>query len=182
MAINHHQDQHALKWKASRLRDWNKVEGETLEDAYILAWNEKLLDYEIETMRCEIAVQRCTFTLKWKASRLRDWNVGLYSLGKGGLEILKWKASRLRDWNIESDGDQVVFVGTWNEKLLDYEIETQPLRKFLCESSDLKWKASRLRDWNRWEISKVKRFHGLKWKASRLRDWNLIAFVPHQHR
>ena len=159
-----------LKWKASRLRDWNiyltsaccrtrfpwnekhlDYEIETLVICNIglirfkpemksisitrlkhpvttpliplrWAWNEKHLDYEIETRILRYMHELCR-NLKWKASRLRDWNITDTLVGLRQLPHLKWKASRLRDWN------------AWRERSLKYALH-------------LKWKASRLRDWN----------------------------------
>ena len=63
-----------------------------------LTWNQKYLDYEIET--------------KWLA-RLRMWS-----------SSLKSEVSRLRDWNRKWLVSDRVLIRTWNQKYLDYEIET----------------------------------------------------------
>ena len=89
-----------------------------------LTWNEKNLDYEIETM--------LLFPNRWR------WEIRL-----------KWKEPRLRDWNKIGWPLKGVFL-SWNEKNLDYEIETLSLFGFLMFSwRVLKWKEPRLRDWNR---------------------------------
>ena len=67
----------------------------------ISAWNEKHLDYEIET-RVDKTNNNRLCDLKWKASRLRDWNPSVFIITN---------ESKRRLW-------------TWNEKHLDYEIET----------------------------------------------------------
>ena len=93
-----------------------------------LTWNQKHLDYEIETgwhrrhPRCGIR-----WSLKSKASRLRDWNVTAGNTG-GESSRLKSKASRLRDWN-KLVGRTKIFsqLQTWNQKHFDYEIETRTL-------------------------------------------------------
>ena len=87
-----------LKWKASRLRDWNAATGWHRQWGLRLTWNEKHLDYEIETLNPS---------------------------GPGAVrKPLKWKASRLRDWNLFTEQRCAESAETWNEKHLDYEIET----------------------------------------------------------
>ena len=112
--------------------------------------------------------------------------------------FLKSKEPRLRDWNMADDMGIDFWGFTWNQKNLDYEIETGPaLRHLLCWGL-LKSKEPRLRDWNfnkvegkrAWDRLEIKRtsitrlklrklviyvFHlfTLKSKEPRLRDWNI---------
>ena len=65
----------------------------------MLNWNEKHLNYEIET-RIEEGIASDPAKLKWKASQL-------------------W------DWNIHDDIVAVQYQFNWNEKHLNYEIETK---------------------------------------------------------
>ena len=62
-------------------------------------WNQKNLDYEIETGHgmCIAAIAFC----------------------------LKSKEPRLRDWNMDSSTPVQTVTQTWNQKNLDYEIETR---------------------------------------------------------
>ena len=62
---------------------------------------------------------------------------------------------------------------TWKEKILDYEIETNPNRHIPTVALNLKRKDSRLRDWNQTPVApRAWWTRHLKRKDSRLRDWN----------
>ena len=124
-----------LKWKASRLRDWNRNDNRTVSCCRKFrssAWNEKHLDYEIETNATGFTPSKETeteVTLKWKASRLRDWNFDVLH-PHGGLSYsdIPWNEKHL-DYEIETLRLKSVCTSkpaevTWNEKHLDYEIET----------------------------------------------------------
>ena len=113
-----------LKWKASQLWDWNVVASPTkprcvviemksisimrlkhvwvqsLQDVVVLHWNEKHLNYEIETI-----------TVEWKHvlfSKIEMKSISIMRLKRivrglcrvYGPLILKWKASQLWDWNL----------------------------------------------------------------------------------
>ena len=164
-----------LKSKVSRLRDWN--------------WKCKLNSI-------------VSLSLKSKVSRLRDWNnvsgVGAKSLRK--LEIKSISITRLKHRDTERCGFSRLYW-TWNQKYLDYEIETIAQGRDRRERPDLKSKVSRLRDWNckrilcqiekrrRLEIKSISitrlkrqsasaRIYSpwrLKSKVSRLRDWNMMV-------
>ena len=118
-------------------------------------------------------------SLKWKASRLRDWN--LWSTFRNSMYVrdLKWKASRLRDWNYLK-AQLTCNLRPFPEMK---SISITRLKHHIYDAGtphgfhSLKWKASRLRDWN--NMSACSRASwmrlnssNLKWKASRLRDWN----------
>ena len=139
--------------------------------------------------------------LKSKASRLRDWNLAITEISRNildALEIksisitrlklssattlsrirattLKSKASRLRDWN-QLQLSLRLRDRTWNQKHLDYEIETNLRRFDEFTPKNLKSKASRLRDWNEFinKRQETEPESDLKSKASRLRDWNIL--------
>ena len=163
-----------LKWKVSRLRDWNDRGKGFYKPRYHR-------------------------TLKWKVSRLRDWNI-LSWCGLSPISIhLKWKVSRLRDWNFRQrlhehpirkpwnekhlDYEIETMLATasssglsltWNEKYLDYEIETILVHMNACSTiTTLKWKVSRLRDWNRDYLKAVAM--DVWWLAWFFR-WNLLLF------
>ena len=114
----------------------------------LLTWNQKNLDYEIETAMHE-PVQNPTDSLKSKEPRLRDWNetdklthrydisleikrtsitrLKLIASTVGSIHRppLKSKEPRLRDWNISPPAaPPEPRVDAWNQKNLDYEIET----------------------------------------------------------
>ena len=159
-----------LKSKEPRLRDWNECYDRTVPTSEI-AWNQKNLDYEIETngspqcpshqgfpwnqknldyeiettMLSNVAkygfaleIKRTSITrlkqvyvavrnrgagLKSKEPRLRDWNC-LGSSGAPNACLLKSKEPRLRDWNITKTIIGCTRIISWNQKNLDYEIET----------------------------------------------------------
>ena len=187
-----------LKSKAPRLRDWNSkvmmvcrcpsswtwnqkhldYEIETVRSPYRMAirlttWNQKYLDYEIET-RVKLGAEYHRTNLKSKESRLRDWNVSVERTVGENLWRLKSKESRLRDWNKMRVGGQTVMQLAWNQKNLDYEIETEGWHALTCQTRILKSKESRLRDWNgKTMIALCAIGYYLKSKAPRLRDWNL---------
>ena len=137
----------ALKRQVPRLRDWNIYDSEisvifaitwndkyldyeiettttTLRDTYATAWNDKYLDYEIETALSWIQTMLGCLSLKRQVPRLRDWNQGCLSA------LDRW-------------------VCPWNDKYLDYEIETNtPAFCAICAYISLKRQVPRLRDWN----------------------------------
>ena len=163
------------------------------------SWNQKFLDYEIETWQRSGATHISCQPLESKVSRLRDWNVkppswvrmnarvvGIKSFSITRLKLCLYHAHHL--WN----------PTRWNQKFLDYEIETSKgsvgeTNLFMLES-----KVSRLRDWNdnqtefylnsayvgikSFSITRLKRVDVNLWrvcpwvwlesKVSRLRDWN----------
>ena len=64
-----------------------------------LTWNQKKLDYEIETPK--------------ELRGMVHWS-----------RTLKPKETRLRDWNLVYSGSSKLAYFPWNQKKLDYEIET----------------------------------------------------------
>ena len=62
-------------WNEKHL-DYEIETSETLKPFIIKSetWNEKHLDYEIETLARGV-IYKEVIVLKWKASRLRDWNI-----------------------------------------------------------------------------------------------------------
>ena len=135
-----------LKPKEPRLRDWNSNR-KPYQPTLRTAWNQKNLDYEIETKQAFLQSE-CVYHLKPKEPRLRDWNNTVWS----------------RTIRIEF---------SWNQKNLDYEIETPPQARARYRRGDLKPKEPRLRDWNPPAPYKsVSDPQGLKPKEPRLRDWN----------
>ena len=96
-----------------------------LRRIFYLTWNQKYLDYEIETYAVNDAILDDLGILKSKVSRLRDWNDQVGALDANDAAInLKSKVSRLRDWNVASAIVVSISMATWNQKYLDYEIET----------------------------------------------------------
>ena len=90
-----------------------------------ITWNDKNLDYEIETQRKRVSVGGYPFleTTRTSITRLKhEKSVGILA---SLLSHLKRQEPRLRDWNafVSSDLYGVVPVA-WNDKNLDYEIET----------------------------------------------------------
>ena len=137
--------------------------------------------------------------LKPKEPRLRDWNPKIVPFSPIAYTHLKPKEPRLRDWN-HSFTERLINenVKSWNQKNLDYEIETDSVSPSCISLTFLKPKEPRLRDWNRaaarassGETSKLETkgtsitrlklkdngsdavlFAPLKPKEPRLRDWN----------
>ena len=159
-----------LKSKEPRLRDWNLCTSGHLWVSR-LSWNQKNLDYEIETC-CGICKATSVAGLKSKEPRLRDWNLCMLWLGQGLycleikrtsitrlklgeyayrilqfylLEIKRTSITRLKLFTLQPSQRLLA----WNQKNLDYEIETYR-RRFLCQANliHLKSKEPRLRDWN----------------------------------
>ena len=115
--------------------------------------------------------------LKSKASRLRDWNISKSFVYRGTSGT--WNQKHL-DYEIETEMSFAFVVSVlfaWNQKHLDYEIETQ---------TNLAASVGRFRSLEIKSISITRlklescfgctsgRVH-LKSKASRLRDWNAAA-------
>ena len=65
-------------------------------------------------------------TLKSKEPRLRDWNCNRANLPAISCKDLKSKEPRLRDWNVWRSRCGCSAMPSWNQKNLDYEIETNP--------------------------------------------------------
>ena len=114
-----------LKPKASRLRDWNGTVYHT----------ELCCQFSLETKRTSItrlkpngwvgSRSQHRLPLKPKEPRLRDWNSKI-RLGAIPVVCLKPKEPRLRDWNgIAISWPDATSSFTWNQKNLDYEIETR---------------------------------------------------------
>ena len=158
-----------LKRQVPRLRDWNKsfivylLQCFSLETtstsitrlklrvynhsaARIHTWNDKYLDYEIETILCcrSLSVKRTLETTSTSITRLK-----LHVLHHVGCNVFTWNDKYL-DYEIETSNHQRdVFLYTpWNDKYLDYEIETASQEPLLCQPLTLKRQVPRLRDWN----------------------------------
>ena len=216
----------ALKSKEPRLRDWNLGVDPGIANTGLAAWNQKNLDYEIETcsrttpyrshratwnqknLDYEIETLFSTpvamlwFRLEIKRTsitRLKRSNQGWRSSDN---RDLKSKEPRLRDWNLAVGKERrhdCDFV-TWNQKNLDYEIETlfPHLLEQVCMSLEIKRTSiTRLKPTNsevlnapdvyleikRTSITRLKRkwfkrvgmlvIICLKSKEPRLRDWNI---------
>ena len=216
-----------LKSKEPRLRDWNRIDVLSSLRAFI-AWNQKNLDYEIETVSRGGKGIIAPSTLKSKEPRLRDWNNLSEQRIRDSLMLpwnqknldyeietvivpvppvaagnLKSKEPRLRDWNYSTDDACEQSIRAWNQKNLDYEIETLKYASLIaclysleikrtsitrlkqvyqhCRrhwNNHLKSKEPRLRDWNHIDYRLILPFRVvLKSKEPRLRDWNMQEFV-----
>ena len=145
---------HFLKRQEPRLRDWNSSNSMFL-DMVSVSWNDKNLDYEIETTLWATC-----------STRLFPWN------------------DKNLDYEIETPpvgvaGGVVAFV-TWNDKNLDYEIETNTKSSgLLHDRICLKRQEPRLRDWNKYigGVAGNAPFC-LKRQEPRLRDWNMLQRQP----
>ena len=114
------------------------------------AWNDKYLDYEIETFPLSSITLTMLLSLKRQVPRLRDWNE--YATTPAiNFRFLKRQVPRLRDWNLYGlDAEVETYWEAWNDKYLDYEIETLCSYRYLlqCRCYHLKRQVPRLRDWN----------------------------------
>ena len=162
-----------LKSKEPRLRDWNmKIVSAAM--AVVVSWNQKNLDYEIETEVIAVAfvvifvaleIKRTSITrlkqftcrppvfreryLKSKEPRLRDWNWNNPVVHRS-IHFLKSKEPRLRDWNRNCGTGNSEGNVTWNQKNLDYEIETNFIGvrlKFSCTLEIKRTSITRLKLW-----------------------------------
>ena len=91
-----------------------------------IPWKEKILDYEIETCRGGLPLEALQAILKRKDSRLRDWNLAIESVDGAisSLEKKRFSITRLKpDLNTFRAQSELF---PWKEKILDYEIETNP--------------------------------------------------------
>ena len=93
----------------------------------VSAWNDKNLDYEIETVP-KATVEATVASLKRQEPRLRDWNDVEVSPSRH-VGFLKRQEPRLRDWNDWEVGGFIESHATWNDKNLDYEIETNTIKR-----------------------------------------------------
>ena len=164
----------------------------------ILPWNDKYLDYEIETISVQsFSVLSCRLeTTSTSITRLKR---AVFWIGWQPLRRLKRQVPRLRDWNCRCGTDNSWIVDklettstsitrlkldgyhyplqysalTWNDKYLDYEIETRYKRYLPHRPKSLKRQVPRLRDWNRRSETPIgKGCQSLKRQVPRLRDWN----------
>ena len=167
------------------------------------AWNDKNLDYEIETM----VSFDCAFTgfsLKRQEPRLRDWNMAMQNnpmMYCYYLETTRTSITRLKHGDAEQSDD--VLLLSWNDKNLDYEIETWYIRgerNVICSLETTRTSITRLKrlitkddssaspTWNDknldYEIETLPAVYyddiaaPLKRQEPRLRDWNLGVGNP----
>ena len=145
----------------------------------IFPWNDKNLDYEIETFSWQ-----CFGKTAWHVANLETTRTSITRLKQvkavmgipQSQEILKRQEPRLRDWNFANEGDTIDLTQySWNDKNLDYEIETDALADNHLWAVDLKRQEPRLRDWNRGKINTFGSAFSLKRQEPRLRDWNNIS-------
>ena len=125
------------------------------------SWNQKFLDYEIETFSTAyLCLAR--LTLKSKVSRLRDWNKDNI---EGAITALCSWNQKFLDYEIETNvvGMLRILPHRWNQKFLDYEIETGWRQLTALLPSQLKSKVSRLRDWNRTTNMDWENYHLWSW-------------------
>ena len=93
-------------------------------------WNEKHLNYEIETPILDCSVFLAG-PLKWKASQLWDWNYVIPSTDTVMMWVLKWKASQLWDWNLRIR----LCVRCWYRQIEMKSISIMRLKRYDGEES-----------------------------------------------
>ena len=139
-----------LKREDTRLRDWNRIA------RYFWKGNRCLEKrrYSITRLKHDF-VSPYGFPLRFlkrEDTRLRDWNCTRSWSTIGSIITLKREDTRLRDWNLEQLCCFLFTSKTWKEKILDYEIETNPFGPSMSgQPPPLKREDTRLRDWNRWK-------------------------------
>ena len=163
-----------LKSKEPRLRDWNqsrsypgKVGWRCLKskEPRLRDWNPALLEN----------IKQHDFVLKSKEPRLRDWNHPPVAGSASCLDCLEIKRTSITRLKLTANSTRVIISPTWNQKNLDYEIET---------SAVIAWVAFPVRlEIKRTSITRLKPIN-LKWqpfghrplksKEPRLRDWNCV--------
>ena len=136
----------SLKSKEPRLRDWNPFLA-TPAQFPVLPWNQKNLDYEIETWSdCNADTKYSTWNQKnldYEIETIAKRNI---SRGWKTLEIKRTSITRLKQFSVTTC---TCWRHTWNQKNLDYEIETDRIEVVECHKVlFLKSKEPRLRDWN----------------------------------
>ena len=166
-----------LESKVSRLRDWNSTQI-VLPVTSVFSWNQKFLDYEIETniyIRLKVGHLNRVGIKSFSITRLKQGaetasNSVSYSRIVGiksfSITRLKHEVSRLKTRWIRSqvgiksfsitrlkpisfcDIDTIISILSWNQKFLDYEIETRFMSLLTVAITKLESKVSRLRDWN----------------------------------
>ena len=140
-------------------------------------WNQKNLDYEIET---DIHVTLKAHFHAWNQKNL-DYEIETFpnptrALGAPWLEIKRISITRLKQW---CGPPHTHPHKTWNQKNLDYEIETSVEKPYPDIGRGLKSKESRLRDWN---FTKTIRFgkSGFSWNQKNL-DYEIETLVRAIH-
>ena len=113
------------------------------------SWNQKNLDYEIETSLSNTRYRLAPQILEIKRTSITRLKLLTEVFSLKPILILKSKEPRLRDWNCSSGVRYRCQAYAWNQKNLDYEIETgTTTRIMLFPLPPLKSKEPRLRDWN----------------------------------
>ena len=136
-----------LKRQAPRLRDWNHPTSQASQTPRH-AWNDKYLDYEIETLK-KVAAMTCNDYLETTSTsitRLKLWCWILSGKLEAWLETTSTSITRLKQdwWGCRKRSRKY----PWNDKYLDYEIETGLCLKVRLWKISLKRQVPRLRDWN----------------------------------
>ena len=144
---------HACPWNQKNL-DYEIETGENRVDDLlrIASWNQKNLDYEIETV------------LTFSAST---------SLGSAGLEIKRTSITRLKQECVPNSWHRAIgCLKSKEPRLRDWN--KRPHASVHAHPVSLKSKEPRLRDWNSISQKALLKHHVfLKSKEPRLRDWNL---------
>ena len=161
-----------LKSKEPRLRDWNS-EWFLMIILLMLTWNQKNLDYEIETDVPTMTPYKGGY-LEIKRTSITRLKRAYHQDGRLFWVFLKSKEPRLRDWNHDASQETEPDGVSWNQKNLDYEIET-----FKYTYADIRGETLEIK---RTSITRLKHIRmptphaypsDLKSKEPRLRDWNV---------
>ena len=134
-----------LKRQVPRLRDWN-IGMESPDKLVLSTWNDKYLDYEIETIPIKNISQGDSAT----------WN------------------DKYLDYEIETNSNCLwpIEKCTWNDKYLDYEIETHFDTQGWRSCLELETTSTSITRLKLSYLTSTPRPLNLKRQVPRLRDWN----------
>ena len=137
-------------------------------------WNEKHLNYEIETGGFTLPPTDLVGDEEWNEKHL-NYEIETGGLGLPAHYVNKWNEKHL-NYEIETMKQVVerIFGRLWNEKHLNYEIETDLLGVDQRRVWPNEMKSISIMRLKRNNFQLCKHSLPMKWKASQLWDWNSI--------
>ena len=131
--VLHHVGCNVFTWNDKYL-DYEIETSNHQRDVFLYTpWNDKYLDYEIETASQEPLLCQ-PLTLKRQVPRLRDWNCRCGTDNSWIVDKLETTSTSITRLKLDGYHYPLQYSAlTWNDKYLDYEIETSSL-------SHLKWR------------------------------------------
>ena len=143
-------------------------------EGFGISWNDKNLDYEIETWRNPHQPQKgsCLETTRTSITRLKLEFSKQLGVEARRLETTRTSITRLKQ---RLNFDDWLKHETWNDKNLDYEIETRQMMARIKQTLALettRTSITRLKLYPSWKTYPPTHL-GLKRQEPRLRDWNV---------